>query len=426
MRNIFLILVIGFLAMGTSSAQDAFKSLKAAEKSIKKFTSNPAEKGDFLAQGIKELETAFASDDVKAASKSWLTKAKIYQSIAAAEFKTKTLDKEGGYVVAIPNAAATAYDSFKKVSEMTDKKNELKEVQNGLMDLETHLNNFGIMAYQVQDYKNAFSNFSRSLSVKDDLNAAGKDSRLDDEKLLGDQVFFTAVSAYYDDNHEGAKPYLEKLYEMNSPEPFVYEALYTINAESDTEAALGYLAKGRELAPDDTALLFAEINHYLKAGETDKLVSKLEMAIEKEPDNVSIYNTLGSVYDQLQQDEKDPAKSQEQFDKAMGYYNQALSVDEKNFDAIYSVGAMYYNKAASYVDVLNELANDFTPAGMKKYDAKKKEMDGLFEQALPHFKKAEGINANDPNTIIALKEIYARLNDLEKSNEYKAKIDAMN
>jgi len=49
----------------------------------------------------------------------------------------------------------------------------------------------------------------------------------------------------------------------------------------------------------------------------------------------------------------------------------------------------------------------------------------LFNSALPFFLKAEGLNGSDGNTIIALKEIYARLNDLTKSAEYKAKYDKL-
>lgn len=199
--------------------------------------------------------------------------------------------------------------------------------------------------------------------------------------------------------------------------------MYNINAESNQEKALEFLAKGRELNPDDTGLLFAEINHYLKVGETDKLISNLETALEKEPDNVSIYTTIGSVYDQLHQSETDEVKSAEYFEKARGYFDQVLERQPDNFDAQYSIGALYYNKAAKYVDVLNDLAADLSASGTKKYDETKVKMDELFEKALPFFLKAEQVNANDGNTIIALKEIYARMNNLEKSNEYKAKMD---
>lgn len=425
MKNLLTLLIVTLLASGAVMAQDAFKDLKNAEKAVKKYTSN-TEKGDELTKGMELLKSAFASDEVTAVSKSWITKAKIYKSLANAEFKAKTLDQSGTYVIAAPNAAIEAFDAYQKAMAMTDKKNELKEIQLGMVELENHLNNSAIMSYQEADYEKAFANFERSIKVYDYMKESGKKTRFDeDPKLLSDQYFFTAVSGYYSKNFDGAKPYLEKLYAEGSEEAFVYETLYNINSESNPEKALEYLTKGREIKPDDTGLLFAEINYYLKSGELNKLISKLETAIEKEPENATIYNTLASVYDQLQQKEEDPAKSKEYFDLALENYNTALSKSPESFDAQYSLGALYYNKAAGYVEKLNDLAADLSPAGMKSYDATKVEMDELFKQALPYFEKAETMNANDGNTIIALKEIYARLNNLEKSNEYKAKMDAL-
>lgn len=423
MKNLFAILLVTLLSVGTTFGQDAFKALKEAEKAIKKFNSDPKNKADELANGMKLLETAFASEDVKAVAKSWITKGKLLKAVAKTEFNNFQLDTS--YVIAAPGTATKAYDAYAMAAKLAEKKNEKKEVQIGLSEMETHLNNYAIVAYQEQNFGSAFENFSRSISVADDLTAMGKESRLDDPKVRSEQNFFAAVSSYYDKNFDGSKPYLETLYNAGTEEAFVYEALYNISSETDPDGALAYLAKGREVKPDDPGLLFAEINHYLKKGELNKLISKLELALEKEPDNVSIFNTIGGVYDQLHQKETDATKSTEYFDKALDYYTQGLEKEPTNFDATYSVGALYYNKAASYVDELNALASDLTPAGMKKYDALKIEMDALFKQALPHFEKAESLNSNDGNTIIALKEIYARLNNLEKSAEYKTKMDAL-
>ena len=370
------------------------------------------------------LESAFSSNEVAGSAKSWITKAKVLNSLANMEMKNKTIDLTNSYVISAPNAASDAYEALLKANELAEKKNEKKEIQTNLAQIESHLNNFGIIAYQAKDFVNAFSNFDKSIKAADLLKSMGKQSRLDDPAIRSEQNLFTAIAGYYSENHAGAKPYLDELYAAGSTEPFVYEALYNITADSDVETALGFLSKGREMAPDDTGLLFAEINHYLKVGELNKLISKLETAIEKEPDNISIYNTMGSVYDQLQQQEEDNAKSQEYRDKAKNYYEIALEKDPSNFDAQYSIGALYYNKAATYVDKLNSLSADLTPAGMKKYDETKAEMDKLFKTALPFFEKAEAANSGDLNTIIALKEIYARMNNLEKSNEYKAKYDA--
>ena len=424
MKNLITLFVLSLLVVCSAVAQDGFKDLKNAEKAIKKYLSDN-QNGDELTKGIQLLESAFASDDVMASAKSWITKGKLLNNLAAAEMKTKTLDVAGTYVIKAPNAAVDAFEAFTKAETIAQKKNEKKEIQSGIAGLETNLNNLAIVAYQDKDYAKAYNNFSTSIAVSEKLTSMGKPTRLDEEGVRKDQYFFTAVSAYYNKDTEAATPYLNYLYDQGADDSFVYDALYNIHADSDPEKALGYLNKGREMNPDDTGLLFTEINHFLKTGELETLITKLEAAIEKEPDNISVYNTLGSVYDQLQQSEEDPAKSAEYRTKAQKYYQDVLDKDPKNFDAKYSMGALYYNKAATYVDVLNELSADFSPAGIKKYDAKKAEMDDLFKHALPFFEEAEALNDKDLNTVIALKEIYARLNDLEKSNEYKAKYDVM-
>ncbi|MFN4256900.1 MAG: hypothetical protein ACK4Q5_18005, partial [Saprospiraceae bacterium] len=55
-------------------------------------------------------------------------------------------------------------------------------------------------------------------------------------------------------------------------------------------------------------------------------------------------------------------------------------------------------------------------------EAMKKEVDMLFDQALPFFQKAEGFDANDMNTLIALKEIYTRRED-DLALEFKKRLD---
>ena len=159
----------------------------------------------------------------------------------------------------------------------------------------------------------------------------------------------------------------------------------------------------------------------------ESLISKLEKAAQLDPNNVSIYVTLGQIYDKLYQDNaaKDPAKAEEDFNKAMSYYNQAVTRDPKSFDAIYSIGALWYNKAAAYSIELNELSNDYTPAGTKKYDAKKAQMDETFVKALPFFQQAEELNPKDVNTLIALKEIYARQDKFDLVETYKKKLEAL-
>ena len=72
---------------------------------------------------------------------------------------------------------------------------------------------------------------------------------------------------------------------------------------------------------------------------------------------------------------------------------------------------------------MNALSDDYSKEGLKKYEALKTKVLAEFELALPHFQKAESIDPNDTNTLIALKEIYARLNQVELSAEFKTRLE---
>jgi tetratricopeptide (TPR) repeat protein len=421
MKKISLMLLMFVLTSSSLLfAQDGKKSFKAAEKSIKNFEKDVAGSSASLDEAMASFEKAFADREFSSEAKNYIKKAELLERVANAEYLLYTIDQT--YELKKLDAPVMALDAYKKAIEM----GESKKAVSGIADIEGTLNNAAAYAYNKKDYGSAFKFFRSSLEAKDILSESGVTSRLDDELIYSDQVLFTAVSGYYSEMQDEAKPYFLQLREMGKTDPVIYEALYTIESKTDPDAGVAYLAEGREKNPDDTGMLFTEINHYLQSGQLEVLIGKLEQAIAAEPDNVSVYTTLGSVYDQLSQTSRTEGasdKAEEYFGKAKTNFAKATELKPDHFDAQYSIGALYYNKAASMVDALNTLAADFSAEGMKKYDAKKVEMDELFKLSLPYFLEAEKINPEDVNTIIALKEIYARLNDVEKSNMYKAKLD---
>ena len=92
---------------------------------------------------------------------------------------------------------------------------------------------------------------------------------------------------------------------------------------------------------------------------------------------------------------------------------------------IYGLGAMIYNRGALMSQELEELGDDFSKEGQKKYDALKTEVDAEFAKALPYFQKAEMADPGDVNTLIALKEMYARDSQYEVSGEFKKRIETI-
>jgi len=254
----------------------------------------------------------------------------------------------------------------------------------------------------------------------------GSKSFITDDATLNQWKYYTGLAANGAGKKADAKAIMMSLADAGYAESGVYETLFTaLIDEGNDEAAFEALAKGREIDPTNSNLLFAEINYLIKAKNYDKLQTLLKQAIEAEPDNPSVYATLGTVYNQLYKasaESGDAAASEKYFAESKSYYEQATGVDANYFGAHYSLGELYYNKAAAAITDLQALESDYSKAAMAKYDAKKAEMIGYFEEALPYFKKAEQIDPNDKNTMIAMKEIFARKDDLTTSNAFKERI----
>ncbi len=426
MKKFALGLLSLFLVVGSINAQEGKKALKKGSKMLEKYGTNANDNADQLDEGLMLVEKAFENEDVMSKAKNYNVLGSAYNAVASGQINAKLLDDT--YPITKGEVALKAIDAFKKAHTMSEKKGEKKDAIAGLQAAESHLNNIGIYYFQANDYANAFDYFNGAITTYETLKELGGESRLDVEEDRKDHYFYTGAAGYYGEKGAAVIPVLEKLEMEGTDKGLVYEALYNLYSESDKTKAISYLEKGRTVFPDDTGLLFAEINYYLQEGQLEVLTDKLKAAIEKEPDNITIYTTLGNVNDQMNQKEREAGnydKADEFFAEALKYYTQAVEKDATNFDAVYSQGALYYNKAASYTDRINELANDFSAAGTKKYDALKAEMDGYFDQAMPFFTKAINMNSNDLNTLIALREIHARKNEMDKVTEYKVRIDAL-
>ena len=428
MKKVFVLFLGMFVMIGLSQAQDSpVKLLKKAGKHLGSYNLDPSANKEKLAEAKKAIDAAMSSPELEASTKGWNTMGRVYNELAANEAAMSIIPN---YEPNYPDAALTSYDAFNNALEHAVKKYEKKDALKGLAELAGHLNSLGYVSYQSSNFASAFKQFDAVVKINDLLEANDMKPILGDEKAKMDQLYISAVSAMSGDNLPAAAKYFEILKEkgFGDEKPAVYEGLFKSYIDTDEEKAIAILQEGREKHPDEASLLFAEINYFLQKGELDQLLGKLEKAAEMEKDNPSIYNTIANVYDSKYQkavEEGNMVEADASFEKAFENYNLALEKDPENFVAIYSLGALYYNKAATASKEVNALADDYSKEGTKKYDAKKAEMFGYFDQALPHFLKAESLNAADKNTLIALQEIYARKDDLETANAYKAKLAAL-
>ena len=424
MRKLLSMTLILLLATISLQAQDAKKDLKKASRLLGSYQLDPANNKGDIREAKTLIESVLKSEEFANDTKAWTTKGQINNELALSDFKMLAINQS--HVPVNKGAAVEAYNAFKMGLKTAEKGYQQKDALNGMSETATYLNPLGLVYYQSGEFPLAYEHFSAVLDIHNMLTENDMKTPLATDDDYNNQLYITGLCALNMDNADAAKDLFTELKDRGYDKPVVYEGLFKVYQKSDPDKAGMILTEGREKFPDDPGLLFAEINYYLQKGEMNKLISRLEQAIEKEPNNASIYTTLGSVYDNLYQNaELHSDKSNNYFDKAKENYEKALEVKPGDFTATYSIGALYYNKAAKVVDEMNELANDLSKEGMKKYDAKKAEMEKLFDIALPYFKEAESMDPDDKNTIIALKEIYARKGDIEKSNEYKNKLEGM-
>jgi len=399
------------------------KASKKAGRSLSTYNLDKASNADKLPEAKQLIDFALKDAAVQADPSAWLVKGDVYSTIASEDMLKKSLSKEGNYKSQDPKAGIAAYEAYKKAYDIAVKSGDKKEALKGLQSNVPNLNYAGGELFDIKDSKGAYDAFKYILETHKLLTENKMKSPLAKQEDYNLTEYYAAYAASQANMKDDAIALYEELLYKNKYDSIgVYRDLYQLKSEKDAAAGLKVLEEGRKKYPEDLTLLYNEINYYLTIGKLDQLTDKLKSAIAKEPNNISLYTTLGNVYDNLYQKETDAVKAKQYEDEALKYYTQALEKDPKSVDALYSTGALYYNKAAAMTQELKKLESDYSSAGLKKFEAKNKEVMDMFEKALPFFQKAESIDPDNRNTLIALKEIYARKNDLEKSNEYKVRL----
>jgi len=423
MKKVLFLLLFACVGLGLQ-AQDPVKDIKKAARLLGTYNLDPSGSADKLQEAVSLANANIDDALVKIDPTAWQTYGDIFMTVVNTDVAHFVIDP--AYKVADPMASGKAFKGFKMAAELADKSYQTKDAMKGLSAGIQNIYYMGSALYQTQNYAGAYDAFKATYDGYALLKKNNEPTNFDATEQPK-ALYYSGLCAQQAGMMEEAKTVYKQLVDQGIAEAGVYEALINLYKDEDPALSEQYLKAAREKYPDDTALLYAEINHLLAKGELVSLVEKLEQAAALDPNNVSIYITLGQIYDKLYQDQSatDPAAAEESFTKAMSYYQQALTKDAKSFDAVYSIGALWYNKAAAYSIELNALSNDYTPAGTKKYDAKKVQMDDAFVKALPFFQQAEELSPKDINTLIALKEIYARQDKFDLVEAYKQKLAAL-
>lgn len=133
--------------------------------------------------------------------------------------------------------------------------------------------------------------------------------------------------------------------------------------------------------------------------------------------DIKFLQALASVYTQLF--DLDKKVNGELLSLAKNTYNKVLTMDPNNIFANYNMGILYYNQAVNLINQLDygtdiKSLNDVQDNSIK-----------LFKESLPFMEKAYSLDPNRKETLYGLSGIYYSLNEMDKSNLFKQRLEEM-
>lgn len=221
-------------------------------------------------------------------------------------------------------------------------------------------------------------------------------------------VYSAAVTSHMAGDLENAKKYYKQAIEVGyAAKGDVYASLaelYVADKEYDKAKAL--LNEGFQKYPDNQIMLITLINVYMDTNDdVNKIIDLLHVAQSNEPNNATLYLAEGNVY-----------KEQGDSEKAIAAYNKAYEVNPSYGWSIFSVGAVYFDRAVDLQTAISELPLD----DQEGYDRLTAEFESALLNAIEPFEKAfEGAGEDMELKVSAadvLKQIYFRFR--EKDAKY--------
>lgn len=328
-------------------------------------------------------------------ARTWEVRGEIFKAIHASEDKN--------YKALSEDPLGESFKSFIKAVELDGKGRYTSGLKVNLTFLLQDLTNAAIKAFESKDFVPATKYFENVLAVEA-LDMFKEETPVD--TVIMYNVGITAANAKM---YEKAIGYFRECIKHDYNGGASYGQIVSAYQElGDTLKSVEMMKEGFEKYPEEQAILFALINYYIEQNNSQEAINYLDKAIGKEIDNPTLYFAKGSALEKLGRAEE-----------ALEVYNKAIEVDPEFANAYYNIGVYYFNKGVSQGEIANAIPTN-KPALYKEEKAK---ADEEFKKAVPYMEKAMELDPSDVYIMDHLKNLYYRLNMMDKFNEIKEKID---
>lgn len=317
--------------------------------------------------------------------------------------------------------ALEAYNYWMKADELSqvlvaDKKGNMKpaapkvrqQIAPKMLDIfrENYLIAYGNNFFTEHDYKGAYDNFMRHLSIP-------KMEMMQDPKIQKTMVVdttyyyykrFAGQFAYELQDYEAAQTIFNQLLGVDSnvalrvDQIVAKEFLAEIaKAQGDTAAYERHLEEGFLRFPDEPWFVQSLINHYLNIADAalgqQKAMEYVNRAIEQDAQR-QYFVLRGQLCVQTNQ-----------FDAAKKEFEALMASDPTDEVAVEWLGRAYFFEAVK----MNEDALNINDNA--EYQAALKKMDEVYKASIPFFEKAHELKPESTDVMRILKQLYYRFQD---------------
>ena len=342
-------------------------------------------------QAKTEIDNAIKDQSTWDDEDTWITRGNIYFAIGISEKEDFKNHKH--------NVFDEAYESYKKALELIgDKNSKSKQIYSNLEVIGSHMLNEGVAYYNNADYQTAIEKNIIASDISEILKAP-------------DGLAYFNLAMSYDrlNNYNRANAnYTKAMNAGYNGESCCLFIISNFKKLGQDENAINMLTDCRIKYPNNNDLLLSELNMFLQSENYSNAQSLLSQAIANDPNNKVLYFTSGVVHEKLLD-----------LDQAERDYKKALEISPEYLDALYNLGALYYNQSAKIFQKANDITDD------ELYLTEKNLGLAFMKKAKPHFEKANVLQPNNESVLYALQQIYLSLEELDNFQKIKAQLDKL-
>ena len=392
-RKVTLVLLVLMSALTFGCAQTS--NVRGADRLSDGSKPNYPEARNLIKQAIENPET---KDDPK----TWYTAGLIEERAFTGE-NQKSLKGEPQDLPNMYAALLAMHEYYTKTYEIDHQPNDKgkvrpkfeKKISKAYEDNLLYYINAGGYYMEQKDFKNALKAFQAFREIKrSPLFEGEKIAQPDSNSMMVD--FFAIITAYQAGDKQLAIKYGEELKGNGYRQNEVYQILaQTYIEEGDTANYITTMQEGLKLFPKEPYYSVNLINTYIVQNKYDEARTFLAQAIELNPENPQLYDVMGKLYEESNEEE------------AIKWFSKALEVDPNYVESLCNIGRIYYNEAVE----VSDKEDGGRAAAQEKRTA-------LLHKALPYLEKAYSINPDASYYLLG--NIYYALGDNAKYDAIQA------